>query len=86
MPVIKDKNSKVDCFSNYRPVSLVTMFSKVFEFCWRVRLEPLLTHNELQYGFVPNRGCQKALFTLETVVNYSANCGSCEYMAALDPH
>lgn len=77
MLVIKDKNGKVDRFSNYRPVSLVTMFSKVFEFCLRIRLEPLLTHNDIQYGFVPNKDCQKALFTLETVVNYSTYCGSC---------
>ena len=38
----------------------------------------------LQFGFVPNKCCQKALFTLETVVNYFTDRDSPVYVASLD--
>ena len=38
----------------------------------------------LQYGFVNGRGCQKALITLQTVVNYYTTNGSPVYIASLD--
>jgi hypothetical protein len=82
--VVKDKNGDVGKFSNYMPISLVMMFSKVLELCFMDRLTPLLQVEELQFGFVPNKGCQKALFTLETVVNYFTCRGSPVFMASLD--
>jgi hypothetical protein len=84
VPVVKDKNGKCDSFDNYRPISLVTMFSKVFELCIANRLSSLLNVDELQFGFVSGKGCQKELFTLETVVNYFNCRGSPVYLASLD--
>ena len=40
--------------------------------------------DELQYGFLSGRGCQKALFTLQNVVDYNTARGSPIYLAALD--
>ena len=40
--------------------------------------------DELQLGFAPNKGCQKALFTLETVVNYFTDRDSPVRVASLD--
>ena len=40
--------------------------------------------DELQNGFVSGRGCQKALFTLQNVVDYYTARGSPIYLAALD--
>ena len=35
--VVKDRNSDASKFSNFRPISLVTMFSEVLELClWYV--------------------------------------------------
>ena len=84
VPVIKDKNCNADKYSNYRPISLVTMFSKVLELCFADRLVSYLQVEELQFGFVPNKGCQKVLFTVETVVNYFTCHGSPMFMASLD--
>ena len=58
--VVKDNNGKTDCIDNYRLVSLVSMFSKVFELCISDRLVTLLCVDDLQFGFVPGKGCQKA--------------------------
>ena len=74
--VVKDKNSDASKCCNYKPVSLVKMFSKVLELCMIVRMESFFSVDELQFGFVPNKGCQKALFTLETVINYFTCRGS----------
>jgi Reverse transcriptase (RNA-dependent DNA polymerase) len=84
VPVIKDKSVKTDVFDNYRPISLVHIFSKVFELCIAQRMYSYFEPDELQYGFVNGRGCQKALFTLQNVVDYYTTRGSPIYMAALD--
>jgi exonuclease III len=84
VPVVKEKNGNNDSFDNYRPISLVTMFSKVFELCISQHLEWLFKVDELQFGFVSGMGCQKALFSLETVTNYFTKRGSPVFMAALD--
>ena len=64
VPVVKDKNGKTDCIDNYRPVSLVSMFSKVFELCVSDRLVILLCVDDLQFGFVSSKGCQKRYLPL----------------------
>ena len=38
----------------------------------------------MQYGFSQDRGCQKALLSVECIVNYFTSRGSPVYMAALD--
>ena len=84
MSVVKDRNGDASKCSNYRPGSLVTMFSKVLELYIFSSLESNLKVAELQFGFVPKKGCQKALFTLETVVNYFTDHSSPAYVASLN--
>ena len=80
--IVKDKNGKTDCFDNYGPISIVSMFSKVFELCISDRLVTLLCIDDLQFGFVLGKGCQKALFTLYSAVNFFTSRGSPVFMAA----
>ena len=60
------------------------MFSKVFELRLSQRLEWLFKVDELQFGFVSRMGCQKAIFSLETVSNYFTKDCSSVFIAALD--
>ena len=76
MPVVKDRNGNASKCNNHRPVSLVTMFSKGLTLCLFSRLESYLKVDKLQFGFVPNKGYRKALFTLEIIVNYFTDRGS----------
>ena len=84
VPVVKDRNGDASKCSNCRPVSLIKIFSKALDICLFSRLESYLKVDELQFGFAPNKGCQKALFTLETVVNYFKDRGSLVYVASQD--
>ena len=60
------------------------MFSKVLELCLLSRLESYLKVDKLQFGFVLNKGFQKTLFTLETLVNYFTDRVIPVYVASLD--
>ncbi len=48
VPVVKNKNVKLDSFDNYRPIFLVSMFSKVFELCISSRLSRVVMIDHLQ--------------------------------------
>lgn len=56
----------------------------MFELCIAQRMYKYFKHDELQYDFVNRHGCQKALLTLQTVVNCFTSCGSPIYLASLD--
>ena len=85
VPVVKDKNGNNESFDNYRPISLVTMFSKVFKLYLSQRLELLFKFDELQFGFVFGIcSRQKAKSSLETVSNYFTKRSSSVFMAVLD--
>ena len=62
----------------------MTMFSKIFELCVSARIVPLLHVDDLQFGFVSGKGCHKALFTLDSVVNYYTICGQSCFVGSLD--
>ena len=53
IPVFKSGN--ISDFSNYRPISLLSQFSKILEKLFNIRLEQFLISNEIlsncQYGF-----------------------------------
>ena len=63
VPIHKE-GSKTDV-SNYRPISLLSCFSKIFEKIMHNRILGFLDKNELlcdtQYGFRPGRSCEQAL-------------------------
>ncbi len=84
VPVEKDKIGGANTFDNFRPISLVTMFSKVLEICLAKKLNLELYFDQLQYGFTRDRGCQKALLSVECIINYFNSRGSPVYMSALD--
>ena len=83
IPVEKDKMG-ANSFDNYRPISLVTMFFNVFECCLANRLDLNKNCDPMQFGFTRDRGCQKALLTVDCIVNYFNSSGSPVYMATLD--
>ena len=58
--------------------------SKVFESCLANRLKLENCFDSLQYGFASGKGCQKALLSLESIVNYYTCRGSSVFVSALD--
>ena len=68
-PVYKNKGSK-QLFENFRPISILPIFGKIFEKLIYTRLYNFLTSNKLmyskQFGFRKGHSCSHAL-------NYSAH-------------
>jgi hypothetical protein len=58
------KKDSITEISNYRPISLLTGFSKIFEICNRIKQR--LTNNKVdnQFGFSKGVSTQKAIFTV----------------------
>ena len=67
VPIHKE-GSKTDV-GNYRPISLLTSFSKIYEKLMHVRILKFLDSNnslfEMQYGFRPGRSCEHALLNAQ---------------------
>lgn len=65
-PIYK-KGCKTD-ITNYRPISVITTFAKIFEKCLKNRLYDYLTSNNIlngnQYGFIKGTSTNKAMYKL----------------------
>jgi hypothetical protein len=83
-PVVKSKEKSFCDATNYRPVSIITVFSKVFEACLLVHIEPMLLSHSNQFGFVKNGGCNKAVYMFTSTVKYFIERNSNVYICALD--
>jgi hypothetical protein len=84
IPVIKNRCVGVDTVSNCRPVSIEPVYTKLFEKCLFTFIEPFLHSHSNQYGFVSNGGCNKALFTFRSTVQFFFDGDSRVYVASLD--
>lgn len=86
VPVFK-KGDQLE-ISNYRPISLLSSFSKVFERCLKDRILDFLGHNntlaENQFGFRPGRNSETALLLVMESVYESINMNLCTAVVFLD--
>lgn len=53
VPVIKDKEGKVNSSDNYRPISLDSVLSKVVELIVLEKINTLISSEENQFGYKP---------------------------------
>ena len=83
-PIVKDSQGDVSNCSNYRGITLGTLFSKMFEFALDVKLGPYLVSDPLQFGFKKRTSTSHALYTLNSAVDYFNNHGSDAFVAFLD--
>ena len=60
------------------------MISKLFEKLLLNLCESALTSDALQFGFKRHVGCEDAIFTLKSTVEYFISRGSSVYLASLD--
>jgi exonuclease III len=83
-PVVKDARKDVSSVDNYRPVTIISVISKLFEMCVYKMIGGYLNVGGLQYGFVKGGGCDKSIFTVQNTVNYFLRRKSNVYMVTLD--
>ncbi len=86
IPVHKE-GSKMDV-TNYRPISLLSSFSKIYEKLMHTRLLNFLESNESifenQYGFRPGRSCEHALLNAQSTILHSLNKKEIALLLLLD--
>ena len=54
VPITKNKTRNTSDNNNYRPISLVTAASKIFEICLSIILEDYFVTHDQQFGFKKN--------------------------------
>ena len=68
--VIEDNRKGPGVVDNYRPINIISVFSKLFEIYLYNKINGSLNVSGLQLGFVKEGGCDKSLYTVSNVVNY----------------
>ena len=84
IPVIKDPSGNHSDTSNYRGITISSIFTKVFEHVLKGLFSKFLTTSPLQFGFKKKNSTSHAIFCLKEVVNYYINNGSRVYCSFLD--
>ena len=75
-PVVKDAEGDVSDTSNYRPITLGSLLSKLFEKAIDLKITPFLGSDHLQFGFKKRTSTSHALFVLKRTVNHFTAKGS----------
>ena len=70
VPICKNKNGNISDAWNYRPVSLATIISKLFEHYILSCISPLLATTDNQFGFKAKHGTDMCIFLQQTVSYY----------------
>ena len=68
---IHKEGSKINA-ENYRPISILSSFSKIYEKLMHIRISNFLESNnsiyECQYGFRSGRSCEQALLNAQNIL------------------
>jgi len=70
VPIYKNKNGNISDAGNYRPVSLATIISKLFEYYILSCISPLSATTDNQFGFKPKHGTVMCIFLLKQTASY----------------
>ena len=84
VPLVKDKLSDLSNCNNYRAITLIAVISKLFKKVMLVLCNKYLQTDDRQFGFKKNLGCNQALFTVRSTIDFFTDRGSTVYAAALD--
>ena len=68
VPIIKSPTGDISNSGNYRPIAIASVVSKLFEHLILLKLKPLLTTSDNQFGFKPLDGTDMCTFLLKEVV------------------
>ena len=83
VPICKNKNGNITDAVNYRPVSLATIISKLFEHYILSCISPLLATTDNQFGFKTKHGIDMCILLLKQTASYYVNEDTPVYAAFL---
>ena len=70
LPIIKSKTGDIHDVNNYRPISLVTSCSKLFELILLDIIDMYIQTTENQFGFKSKHATDMCIFTIKNIIDY----------------
>ena len=84
VPVIKNKNKRINDKGNYRPICLSTVCSKMVEMALACRLSDSLNSSHNQFGFKLDHGTELCVVTFKELLRFYVERGSAMHIAFLE--
>ena len=90
IPIYKGHNKRKSSIDSYRPVTLLPVMLKIYEKLLYTRITSFLKSanikfpNSQQQGFQPQLNCITTAYTVQEVIQYNIDRGSCTYAAFVD--
>ena len=84
VPLIKNKTGDTSDKGNYRPVAIVSAFSKLFECVLLGLIEVYLCTSDNQFGFKSKHSTDLCIYTLKSIIQYYKDYNSPVYSCFLD--
>ena len=84
IPIPKGKHCNISSLANYRGISLISMFDKLFDLILLSRYSDELCFCDLQFGFKPKRSTDMCTMILKKSVSYYVNNNTSVYCTFLD--
>ena len=82
-PVIKDNKGNIASISNYRPIAVASVISKLFEFVILSRLH-FITTTDNQFGFKQGLGTDVCIYSMKETIARLDRLGSTSFVCFLD--
>ena len=84
VPICKNKNENMSDTSNYRPVAVATVVSKLLEHFILSNISPFLGTRDNQFGFKAGHSTDQCTFLLKQTASYFVTHGSSVHAVFLD--
>ena len=84
VPLVKNRNGDLTDKNNYRPITLSSTISKVFENVILYRLEEYLWTTDNQFGFKAGHSTDLCVYALTEFIEYFKRRSTSVYVAFLD--
>ena len=84
IPILKNAYKSSADSSNYRPINVIPVVSKIFEACINVLLESHFVFDDNQFGFVKEGECSNAIYAVTSCFDYFIERDSDIFFASLD--
>ena len=84
VPIVKNKSCNLSDSSNYRPIALATIISKLFESVLLLKCAEYLSTSDNQFGFKSCHSTDLCIYTLKEFIDYYKTRGTTVYVTFLD--
>lgn len=84
VPLIKDKSAKINSKSNYRPIAIASVLSKVLESVILERISEFVTTHDNQFGFKAKLGTDISIYLLKELTDKYKCLNGNVFMCFLD--